>query len=78
ISNTGGASMDVRETVTDAFGTTTSTTTAVLAGNSLMLDEQVNINTAFPPYLSYAVAVQSTTPGVPTTFNLHHASHGAY
>lgn len=78
IVNTGAASMDVRESVTDAFGTTTSTTTVVLAGNSLMLDEQVNINTAFPPYVSYGVAVKSTGVGVPTTFNLHHASHGAY
>jgi len=78
ISNTGANSMDVRESVTDAFGTTTSVTTTVLSGNSLMLDEQVNINTAFPPYLSYAVAVKSTAVGVPTTFDLHHASHGAY
>jgi len=77
IKNTGANSLDVIETVTDAFGTSSSATTTVLAGNNLMLDEQVNLGTAFPPYVSYSVAVKSTVLGNPTTFNLRHASAGA-
>lgn len=75
--NTGGVnSMDIRETVTDVFGTTSSVTTPVAAGGTLMLDEQVNIGTAVPSYVSYEVAVRSTVAGNPTTFDVRHTSHG--
>jgi hypothetical protein len=77
VKNTGANSMNVIETAIDAFGTTSSTTTVVLAGNDLLIEEQVNINLARPPYRSYSVAVQSTVAGNPTTFNLQFGSQGA-
>jgi len=73
IKNTGANSMEVRETVTDAFGTTSSATTTVTAGNDLLLSMAVNINTARPPYVSYMIEVKSTTPGNATSYNYKHA-----
>jgi len=69
-------SMDVRETVTDAFGVTISLTTPVAFGNSLLLSAQVNIATARPPYRSYTVAVKSTSAGNPASYNLEYVSQG--
>lgn len=74
IKNTGGTTMEVRETVTDLFGVTDSTTTTVLSGNDYMLDAQTNFTTARPPYVSYQVEVRNTT--TPTTFVLRHVAHG--
>ncbi len=73
IKNTGANSMDVRETVTDAFGVTEAVTTTVLAGANLVLkrmDDQFNApaGTAYPPYVSYKIEVKSTVAGVPTTY----------
>lgn len=76
IKNTGGVnSLEVRETVTDAFGVTDSVTTTVLAGNDYLLDLQTNFATARPPYVSYAVEVRH--PVAATTFSLRHGSQGA-
>lgn len=76
IKNTGGVnSMNVRETVTDAFGVTTSVTTLVAFGNDYMLDPQTNIDTARPPYLSYLVEVQQIVAA--TTYDLQFMTNGA-
>lgn len=75
LKNTGGASMRVKETVTDAFGTSDSRTTTVSAGDTMLLNPQSNIGTSFPPYVSYAVAV--CDDGVGTTFSIRHATEGA-
>jgi hypothetical protein len=75
IKNTGANSLEVRETVTDAFGVTDSSTTTVPAGIDYMLDPQTNFGTARPPHLSYKVEVQH--PGAATTFSLQHATEGA-
>lgn len=72
IKNTGAQSMDVKETVTDAFGVTDSVTTTVTAGNDLLLSMAVNITTARPPYVSYKIEVKSTAAGVPTTYSYQH------
>lgn len=74
IKNTGANSMEVRETVTDAFGVTDSVTTTVLAGNDYMLDAQTNFTTARPPYTTYSVDVRH--PTLATTYSLRHVSHG--
>lgn len=68
--------MDVRETVTDAFGVTSAFITSISPGNDYMLDPQTYINLARPPYTSYAVAVRSTVGGAPATYELHHVSQG--
>jgi hypothetical protein len=77
IKNTGGVNdLQVRETVTDAFGVTDATTiTTVNPGNSYMLDVQTNFGAARPPYVSYAVAVQH--PVAATTFDIQHTDTGA-
>jgi len=71
VKNTGANGMTVQETVTDAFGTTTSITTNVPAGNTYMLDPQTNIGTGLPPYVSYGVSVFDQVPGNHTTFVVH-------
>ena len=79
IENTGttsGNDMEVRETVTDAFGVTDSITTTVAAGDSYLLDPQTNFDTARPPYLSYQVEVRH--PVAVTSFDVHHATEGAH
>lgn len=75
IKNTGANSLEVRETVTDAFGVTDSSTTTVFAGGDYMLDPQTNFGTARPPHISYKVEVRH--PGAATTFSLRHATEGA-
>lgn len=78
IKNTDGAnSLTVRETVTDAFGVTTSVETPVTFGNDYMLDVQTNFNTARPPYWSYAVAVKATTPGNQADYTARMVFQGA-
>jgi hypothetical protein len=78
IKNTDGANtLTARETVTDAFGTTTSVSTDVLPGASYLLDPQTFFGTARPPYLSYAVAVIDKVAASHATFELHHLSQGA-
>lgn len=77
IKNTGANDLNIRETVTDAFGVTDSATTLVTAGNDYMLDIQTNFATARPPYTSYGVEVQSANPGNPTTYDLQFSTQGS-
>ena len=74
IKNTGGNSLEVRETVTDGFGVTDSATQTITAGNQGVLSAQVNIGTARPPYRSYFIAVRH--PGAATTFDLQVQTRG--
>lgn len=75
IKNTGANSMEVRETVTDAFGNAGTATTTVLAGADYQLDAQTDFGVARPPYVLYQVEVRH--PTAVTTFNLKHVTHGA-
>jgi hypothetical protein len=78
IKNTSGTNaLDIKETVTDVFGTTASLTTTVSLGNDYLLDPQANISTARPPYISYKVEVTDTVGGNHATFDIHHATEGA-
>ena len=78
IKNTDGANtLTVKETVTDAFGTSTNTTTDVAPGNYYILNPQAAIDTARPPYVSYAVAVIDKVGGSHATYELHHVSQGS-
>lgn len=78
IKNTGGVnSVDVKESVTDAFGTSDSQTNTVAPAADRPLNPAVNIGTARPPYVSYKVEVIDTVGGSHTTYNLQHASDGA-
>jgi hypothetical protein len=73
-----GNDMDVRETVTDAFGVTdTYVTTPIVSGDFVILNPQAQKTSALPPYVSYKVEVKSTTPGSPTAYSLRHTSQGA-
>lgn len=75
IKNTGANSLEVREDVTDAFGTVVSSTpVTVLSGNDYMLDPQTNFATGRPPYVSYDVLVRH--PGAATTFDLRYTARG--
>lgn len=76
IKNTGAKSLDVKETVTDGFGTTTSATNTVTSGSERALNLRANINTGRPPYVSYKVEVVSTLAGNPTTYDLKHTNFG--
>lgn len=79
ITNTGVTnSLVIRRTATDAFGTTDFFENTVLPGAVLTWPMDTAITTALPPFVSFAVAVRSASAGNPTTFNLHHASAGAY
>ena len=76
IKNTGGVNaLDVKETVVDLFGTTSSVTTPVAFGADAKLDPTKNIGTARPPYKSYKVEVSH--PVAATTFDVKHVTHGA-
>lgn len=83
IVNTDGAdSLTVKETATDAFGTTASVETVVAPGDDYMLDPQTNFddgmgNIAYPPHLEYKVEVKSTSAGNSASYLLHFASQGA-
>ena len=78
IKNTGANSLTVRRTVTDGFGTTANQEDVVLAGGTLAWPMDAPIGTAVGAFVSFTVAVKSTTPGSPTTYDLRHASTGAY
>lgn len=76
VKNTGGVNaLEVREEVTDAFGTVTTLTTTVAFGDSYLLDPAVNLGTGRPPYTSYGVSVRH--PAAATNFNLQFTSQGA-
>jgi hypothetical protein len=78
VKNTGGVNLiDVKESFTDAFGTTSSITTTVTPGNSYMLDPQTNMGTGFPPYVSYQVQVIDTVPASHSSYVSHFTSQGA-
>jgi hypothetical protein len=72
-----GASLNVRETVTDKFGVTDSVTATVASGSQYQLNLQTQFNTASPPYTDYKVEVEDTVPGTHASYSLHHASQGA-
>lgn len=74
IKNTGGDSLEVKETGVDLFGTTDSVTTVVGAGSDHTLNPQANLTTARPPYERYKVEVRH--PATATTFDLRHATQG--
>lgn len=77
IKNTDGAnSIDVKETFTDAFGTSSTLTTTVTPGNSLPLDLSINIGTGFTPYVSYKVEVIDTVAGNHATYVSHFTAQG--
>jgi len=76
IKNIGANGMNVRETVIDQFGVTSSVTTLVAAGADRLLDPNINIGTARPAYRSYIVAVQSAVPGSPTTYDMRLGMNG--
>src|SRR4029079_7844938 len=76
IKNTGANGMNVRETGVDQFGTTSTQTTLVAAGNDLRLDPTNNVGTARPPYTRYSIEVQSAVPGNSTTYVLRLGMNG--
>ena len=77
IKNTGADGLNIRETVTDAFGVVATVTTLVAALGDYMLDIQTNFVTARPPHVSYMVEVQSAVAGLPTTYDLRFAAQGS-
>jgi hypothetical protein len=78
IQNTDGVnSLDVKESFTDAFGTTSSVTTTVLFGNYLILHLQQSLGTGRAPYVSYKAEVIDTVPGSHATYVSHFTSQGA-
>lgn len=79
IKNMGGSnSLTVRRTATDAFGTTDFLEDVVLPGASLTWPMTAPVSTALSPFVSFMVSVKSTSAGLPTTYDLRHASVGAY
>lgn len=78
IKNTGANSLTVRRTATDGFGTTDNQEDVVLAGATLAWPMDAPIGTAVGAFVDFTVAVKSTVPGSPTTYDLRHASTGAY
>ena len=79
IKNTGGSNtMTVRVTAIDAFAVTDTATFDILPGASATYTMMDAVGTALSPFVSYVVAVKSTSAGNATTFTLHHATTGAY
>lgn len=77
IKNTDGAnSIDVKESFTDAFGTTSTLTTTVTFGNTLQLSLGIAIGTGLPPYVSYKVEVIDTVAGNHATYVSHFTAQG--
>jgi hypothetical protein len=74
IKNTGGTSLEVRESVVDLFGVSSSAITTVLSGNDYTLDPDVNFGTARPPYTTYTIEVRH--PGAATTYDLQFTRRG--
>lgn len=78
VKNTGGVnSIDVKETFTDAFGTSSTLTTTVTPGNFLPLDLGIQIGTGFAPYVSYKAEVIDTVGGSHSTYVSNFTSQGA-
>lgn len=77
IKNTGGSNdMQVKETVTDAYGVTDATTvTTVSPGDDYLLDPQTDFGSARPPYVSYKVEIKH--PTAITTYSMRHTTEGA-
>jgi hypothetical protein len=74
--NAGVNTLEVRETIIDIVsGATSSRTTTVLGGNSLLLNPQTNIGSLFPPYSSYIVAVRNV--GISSLYDLCFTTLGA-
>lgn len=79
LKNTGGSNtLTIRLTATDAFDVTDTQETEVLPGAAATWSMASAVGTSLAPYVSYKVAVKSTSSGNHTTFTLHHASAGAY
>ncbi len=78
IKNTGANSLTVRRTVTDAFGVSDFQEDPVLSGATLTWPMDSAIGAAVPSYTIFTVSVKSTVVATPTTYDLHHASVGAY
>jgi hypothetical protein len=77
IKNTGGTnSLRVRRTGTDAYGVTDFQEDVVLPGAALVWPMDTALGTALPEFVSFTVSVRSEVAGNPTTFSLHHTSHG--
>lgn len=75
IKNTGANTLNVKETVTDFFGVTSSSVTAVAAGNDLLISLGINLGTARPPYRDYKLEAQYS--GGDTTFDMEIFAVGA-
>jgi hypothetical protein len=74
--NAGVNPLEVRETVIDVVtGATSSRTTTVTGGNSVLLNPQTNIGSVFPPYSSYIVAVRNV--GISSLYDLCFTTMGA-
>ncbi len=78
IKNTGANSLTIRRTGTDAFGVTDFQEDVVLSGAAFTWPMDTALGTALPSFTVFTVSVRSTTPGSPTTYDLHHSSTGAY
>jgi hypothetical protein len=77
VKNTDGVnSLDVKESFTDAFGTTSTLTTTVTFGNSLLLLLQQNIGTGSPPYVSYKAEIIDTVAAAHATYLVQFTSQG--
>jgi len=78
IKNTGANSLTVRRTATDGYATTDFQEDVVLAGATAAWPMDAAIGTALAAFVAFTVSVKSTTPGLPTTYDLRHSSAGAY
>lgn len=67
--------LTVQITATDFYGVTDSKEIVVDAGDSLLLECQVDIGTARPPYESYKVEVKSTAAGNPAPYDCKFSSN---
>jgi len=74
VKNVGGDDLEVKEIVTDFWGTTDSVTNTVTAGNDRKLDPQANFGTARPPYALYQVQIRHL--GVASNFDLMFSGAG--
>lgn len=78
VKNTGGANgITVRETFTDAFGTSSTLDTNVAFGDTLPLSLGIAIGTGLPPYVSYQVQVKDQVNGNHSNYVVQFTSQGA-
>jgi hypothetical protein len=68
VKNVGANDLEVKEIVTDFWGTTDSATNTLTAGNDRKLDPQANIGAARPPYALYQVQIRHV--GIASNFDL--------